>query len=131
MQKALAKDDSYFIEKKERNKKNADILNKIKKADIDPRLKASVSVVQLDKPAIRDDRAREADHLREKAKSREKMLKDRMPSHRVHYDKERESRLEVSSFSRDLNKKYNPNAEKEAEGDKKNETRGYEPFQNL
>lgn len=131
MQKALDKDDSYFIQKKAKAKKNADILNKIKQADIDPRLKARVSVVELNKPTKRDDRESGAEHLREKAVSREKMLKARMPSHRVHYDKERETRLEVSSFSRDLNKKYNPNADKEDEGNKKSETRGYEPFQNL
>lgn len=131
IEKDLDKDETFSFEKRRKAIDGANVLSRVKNTKIDTRLGARVSVEQLNMPKKRDLESSRALLLKDKSAMREKMRQARMPRERVHYDKEREKRLEVSSFERDLNKKFNPLAEKEESDDKKNKSRGYEPFQNL
>lgn len=131
IEKDLDKDKTFSFEKRRKAIDGANVLSRVKNTKIDTRLGARVSVEQLNMPKKREPESSRALLLKDKSAMREKMRQARMPSERVHYDKEREKRLEVSSFERDLNKKFNPLADKDESDDKKNKSRGYEPFQNL
>lgn len=131
IEKDLDKDKTFSFEKRRKAIDGANVLSRVKNTKIDTRLGARVSVEQLNMPKKREPESSRALLLKDKSAMREKMRQARMPSERVHYDKEREKRLEVSSFERDLNKKFNPLADKDESDDKINKSRGYEPFQNL